>query len=419
MVRSHPAPTTTADRRPRLILAAVLLFGCKELGQDQPKETPQYGGWYRAVLLQPGSEEVPFFLSLPADPTRGGAVVLNGKHWFSAPHTWQNERVEVDFAMYRTKILASVGANQNLIGTWEVASRAWGTASIPFRATRIEEPDVETKLRSADSPAPEVDPSGVWSLSFASIGPGKLVLEKEGVTAIGGTLWYAGAETAYLSGNVIAKRVVISGFDGASPYLLSAEISGDTFDGEFTTGADLSFREKVSGKRLKKDFEIEEPVRVSSPDRRLRLPELDHPRYAGQPVIVQIAGSWCTHCKLAAPVMLRLYEAYHAQDLKILTINYELTPDKSYNLQRAAHFKNEYGITWQLVTREGTVEEIADLLPAGLAAPRELSAFPITVFLKRDHTVHRLHSGFVGPESGPHHSRLVEKFETWTKEILK
>ena len=85
---------------------------------------------------------------------------------------------------------------------------------------------------------------------------------------------------------------------------------------------------------------------------------------------------------------------------------------------RAAHFKNEYGISWQLVTRDGTSEEFWRIMPTGLVG-RGPPAFPITIFLKRDGTVHQLHSGFVGPESGEAHDRLVELFETWTKEILR
>jgi thiol-disulfide isomerase/thioredoxin len=417
MVRSRAVPTTVASRRHLFFFAALLLSGCKETVQPVKTETADFGGWYRAVLLQPGFDEIPFYLSLPADPSKGAAVVLNGKAWFSASHRWDGERVEVDFPMYRTKILAAVG-ERDLLGTWEVSSRAWGSASVPFRATRVDEPDPELKLRTASSPAPEVDPTGVWGLKLEKTGVGKLILEKEGATAVGGTLWYAGAETVYLSGNVVGKRMLLSAFDGASPYYLTVEITDGELEGVWATAADLSYRERLTGKRVKKDFPIREPIRVSSPDRRLRLPELEHPRYSGQPVIVQIAGSWCSHCKAAAPVLSKIYERYRGQDLKVLTINYEFTADKSYNLQRAAHFKNEYGITWQLVTREGEVEDFAKILPTGLAGPQSLSAFPITIFLERDHTVHRLHSGFVGPESGATHEELVEQFDRWAQEIL-
>src|SRR5688572_8671403 len=118
MVRSdhHPSVRTTSDRCIRVFLTAALavpLFACKqeEAKPQQPQKNAaqEFGGWYRATLVKPGIE-VPFYLSLPADPTKGGAIVLNGRQWFAAEHRWEGERVEVDFAMYRTKILATVGA---------------------------------------------------------------------------------------------------------------------------------------------------------------------------------------------------------------------------------------------------------------------------------------------------------------------
>src|SRR5574339_394989 len=139
MVRSdhHPSVrTNNADLSLSLLLAALALLSCKqEQAKPQQRTAAEVvGGWYRATLLKPGLE-VPFYLSLPADPTKGGAIVLNGRHWFSAPHRWTGERVEVDFAMYRTKILATVG-EEDLFGTWESNSRAWGEASVPLRAVQ-------------------------------------------------------------------------------------------------------------------------------------------------------------------------------------------------------------------------------------------------------------------------------------------
>jgi thiol-disulfide isomerase/thioredoxin len=398
----------------------ALLCSCKEQveAKTEPAKTaPQdAGGWYRAALLRPGVE-VPFYLSLPADPTKGAAVVLNGRHWFSAPHRWIGEKVEVDFSMYKTKILLTIG-EQNLFGTWESSSRAFGEASIPIRAERVDNPDPELKMRAPDSAPPEVALSGWYKLTFSQGGTGKMLAVKEGTTSVGATFWFGDADTTYVSGNIVGKKVLLSGFDATAPYVITLDGDGDKFKGHLVTSTDLSFKEEFTAVKATSDFEIANPVSVTSADRRIRLPELEHPRYAGQPVILQLVGSWCSHCKNSAPVLAKLYERYQKQDLQILTINYEFTHDKSYNLQRAAHFKNDYGITWQLVTRDGSAEEFWRIAPKGLAG-NDIPGFPITVFLKRDGTVHQIHTGFVGAESGEAHDRLVELFETWTKDILR
>src|SRR5688572_15625674 len=216
MVRSdhHPSVRTTNVDRFLIAALAIQLFACKQEEAKQPLQknaAEEFGGWYRATLLKPGVE-VPFYLSLPADPTKGGAIVMNGRHWFSAQHRWAGERVEVDFSMYRTKILATVG-EEDLFGTWESASRAFGDASVPIRAVRVDNPDPELKLRTATSPPPEVELSGYYKLTFAKSGIGKMLAAKEGPTAVGATLWFRDADTIYVSGNVIGKRVMMSGFD--------------------------------------------------------------------------------------------------------------------------------------------------------------------------------------------------------------
>lgn len=398
--------------------AGVVLFGCTDKSDRAKKPPESFGGWYRATLTAPDTMEIPFFLSLPADPTKGDAVVMNGKSWLSAPHSWDGERVSVDFPIYRSKIVATIGAEGSLIGTWKNNLRGWAGASLAFRAERVEKPDAEIKFRSPSSAAPEIDLSGVWKLTMSKSGVAKMVVTKESETAVSATLWFKNGVTEFVSGNIVGKHAFLSRFDGVSPYLLSLELDGERLQGEWVTSPDVSQREALNGERSE-DFPIASPIEVNAPDDRLRLAELEHPRYAGQPVVVQLVGSWCAHCKSAAPVIAKLYEKYQSKGLRILTIDYEFTEDSSYNLQRAAQFKNEYGITWQLITRDGRVDEFWDILPNGLAGEEPFVAFPITIFLNQNGTIHALHSGFVGPESGEPHQALEARFDQWANEILK
>lgn len=407
-------------RVPLFIGAVIGLAFVACTDKSEPRKTPaeQFAGWYRAVLSSSEGMEIPFFISLPTDPTTGGAVIMNGKQWFSAPHHWDEERLTVDFPIYRSKIVATIGAKSALIGTWRNNSRAWAGTSLGFRAERVPKPDPEIKFRTPSSPPPEVDLAGTWKLEMAKSGVAKLVITKESETAIGATLWFNNGVTEFVFGNVIGKRAILSSFDGVSPYLLSLELTDGRLKGEWSTSPDLSEQQKLTGERSA-DFPLQSTLRVSAPDNRIRLPELDHPRYAGQPVVVQLVGSWCAHCKTAAPVISELYEKYQPKGLRVMTIDYEFTEDSSYNLQRAAQFKNEYGITWQLITRDGRVDEFWDILPNGLAGDKPFVAFPITIFLKRNGTIHALHAGFVGPESGEPHEALKARFDRWAAEILE
>jgi thiol-disulfide isomerase/thioredoxin len=403
-------------RRGALFAAIGLSLACKEK-PAQPAESDVRGGWYRATLESEDAPPIPFYLSLPSDPSKGGAVIMNGKQWFYAPHRWDTDQVEVELTVYRTKILAAIEPNGALFGSWESHSRAFGSSSLSFKAQRIEEPDPELKMRTSTSAAPSVDPSGIWRLDLSGAGRARLTVSMEGDTAAGATLWLANGETVYVSGNVIGDQMSLSSFDGTSPYLVEARIAKDTITGRWFTAPDLGHRETFTGKRVKRDFPFEEPVAVGSPDGRVRLPELESPRYVGHPVILQLAGSWCAHCKNATPVVSKLLEQYQDRGLRVLTIAYEFTDDPSYNLQRAHQLKAEYGITWQLTTRDGKPEDLWSILPSGLTG-RGFPHFPITLFIDKNGRVHAVHAGFVGPESGEAYEALRQRFEDWTKAIL-
>jgi len=185
----------------------------------------------------------------------------------------------------------------------------------------------------------------------------------------------------------------------------------------WVTNPDLGERVVFTGTSVEA-LELPRPVEVSAADGRIRLPELDHPRYASHPVIVQLVGSWCAHCKNAAPVMRKIHESLRPKGLQMLTIDYEFTTDSSYNLERAARLKKEYGITWQLITRDGGAEEFWKIMPAGLSGPDRFAAFPMTFFIRPNGKVHAYHAGFVGAESREAHTRLVADFERWAQELL-
>jgi hypothetical protein len=55
------------------------------------------------------------------------------------------------------------------------------------------------------------------------------------------------------------------------------------------------------------------------------------------------------------------------------------------------------------------------------ALPKELvdaTGFPVTVFLRRDHTVAGVHTGFVSTAAAEEHAAAVQRIDAYTAEIV-
>ncbi len=55
------------------------------------------------------------------------------------------------------------------------------------------------------------------------------------------------------------------------------------------------------------------------------------------------------------------------------------------------------------------------------AAPPEVldaAGFPVTIFLRRDHTVAAVHTGFISRAAGPEHDAIVKRFDEIVAEIV-
>ena len=154
---------------------------------------------------------------------------------------------------------------------------------------------------------------------------------------------------------------------------------------------------------------------LSFPDLDGRARALDDPEWAGGPRLVQIMGTWCPNCNDEAPLLAEWDAAYREQGLESVGLAYEFSGDPERDRVFVQRYAERHGITFPLL-----LAGISDKAAARDTIPdlTEVIAFPTTILIGRDGTVRRIHSGFSGPGTGEHYTRLKADLEALIEELL-
>jgi thiol-disulfide isomerase/thioredoxin len=214
---------------------------------------------------------------------------------------------------------------------------------------------------------------------------------------------------------VVGQEVRLSTFDGQRAFALEGTLMQDgTMEGQWITHHS---RDPFVAER-DDDLEMPDPlgrIPFVRGEQRLELQPLREPRFADKPVIVELFGTWCPNCNDQAPVLVELYRRYRSQGLEILGLAYEDSSEPEFRKRRVEEFKRKHGVEWDVVIADATLEDLAEVDFAGLGP---IEGVPVTIFLRRDHTVHAIYSGFSGPATGKVHEEARAELERLTTEIL-
>ncbi len=398
--------------------------GCeRRSGEDVSEKTPESAeaerealeaGWYRVVVQSGDTDDIPFYLHLPAEGDE--AIVQNGPQELRAPVVRDDASAAmISYEIYHTSIRLHRD-DDAVRGAFESSSNTWGESSLDLVAERVEGPEPTERFAPFDEGDERVDASGIWRAEFLEgSGDARLDLEQDD-EVITGTIHFQTGNFVLLAGNVHGSQARLSAFDGSTPYLMILDLEGDELDGHWAAGPELAWQEGFFADRVD-ELDWKPRVGAGILPTALELPQLDDEKYEGKPVIVELAGSWCATCQYAAPVMRRLYERYHERGLEILTLNYEFTSDEAYNQRQAEKYKERYGIPWDVVPVHGELDEYAEIMPPGLETVNA-AGFPVAIFLAPDRTIRGINAGFPSPAAEDAHAATAAEYERMAAELF-
>ena len=377
------------------------------------------GQWYRAVFSPEDTPEIPIYLQLPAPGTTGTGKVVNGGHEAEFDASWSGKDLKIAFPLFHALINATADAKGELSGTWQVESRTWGSGLLPFRASPVDSPAPEKRFDSESLPGEPIDlgqATTYWRAEFPESGTVKFVIHQVAPGVFNATVQFPTGNLVYLAGNGRGSELRMSALIGLSIYILSAKVEKDmkSMTGKWISGPHLAWREAMKAKRGQ-DFELPISVKTKREGQLFSMPQLA--RYDGKPLIVELGGSWCDACKHAASALKPIYERLHPRGLEVVSLTYEFTDDSAYNKRQAEDFKKTYGLPWEVIPVDGSVEQAWEIIPEGIEGV-DASGFPITLFVNRDGSIRGVHASFAGPEHPKEHARWVKEYEELAAAIV-
>ena len=155
-----------------------------------------------------------------------------------------------------------------------------------------------------------------------------------------------------------------------------------------------------------------EPLRFSGPNLAGTTISSTDDQFRGKVVIVAIGGSWCPNCHDEAPVLVDLYNKYHAKGLEVVDLSFE-EGDQLKNPERLRAFITKYQIPYTVLLM-GTPDDLNARLPQG----KNLDSWPTSFFIGRDGLVKEIHAGFSGPATGEAFTKLKAETTELVERLL-
>jgi thiol-disulfide isomerase/thioredoxin len=406
-----------------LILAALGAV----LPQDNPETAPT--GDAEIWRLELGSVEapLPFFLRLEREPT-ARAWIQNGEEEIPvAGVTLGAAGWLLEFPHYDSRLSLTLTAPDRAQGHWEKRRSAEQTARLEVRAER----GVRPRFAPLPNPPPTASPApaaiaGDWQLTFDSSAQpaiGRFEVNDAGLAT--GTVLTVTGDHRFLAGSVESGRLRLSCFDGAHAFLYDLLLTPEgTLQGTFRSGDWHS--EAVRGERQPAARLADAYSLLSAQDAwPLAMIELENAAgeplwlgsraFAGQPLLVQVFGSWCPNCHDEAALLRTLAERYEPRGLRILGLAAEFGGELERDWRQIQRYGERHRLNYPLLRLcDASKGQAGQSL--GLSQP--LVAFPTTLFIGADGSYRWLHSGFSGPAAPAEHAQLVAEFEAHIESLL-
>lgn len=333
----------------------------------------------------------------------------------------ENDSFHVSFPTFNTELVFKPHGKKKIKGYW--INHYKKNYLVPFEAHYTKSENRFEKVESEQ----KFDYSGKWEVAFE---PGTIdeypavgIFNQSGDQVTGTFLTETG-DYRYLQGNVYGPNILLSCFDGSHAFLFKASSSGkDQLAGQFFSGKHWKSDWKAN---RNENFELKNPdslTYLTTEEFSFDLKDLQgndfhfpNKTFDNKVVIIQIMGTWCPNCMDETRYFKELYEKYHNQGLEIISIGYEIGDTYEQYVERIERFKSKMELDFTFLVG-GKANK--DLASDHFSMLNEIISYPTSIFIGKDGTVKRVHTGFNGPGTGSYYIDYVEKTNALVESLLK
>ena len=382
----------------------ILMAACKLPDQKQDESVGQdilEGIWYAELLNTDKKPSISFELHFDRSENDLITYFVNSEERIPQQMVYlADDSVRIKSLYFDSWIDLKI-TDTLLSGVWFNRYRS-PDYRMPFKATRdkfkvdnqLNTYDVKGKWRvvfSPDSESPE-DAIGMFNAE-----------ESPNIT---GTFLTETGDYRYLTGYFSNNRLSLSTFDGSHAYHFSAfSENGDTIYGKFYSGNHyeanwIAWRDDSF--ELRDPYELtgvhdpEQPLDLSFTDIEGKTVRLSDTPYISNPVIVQLIGSWCPNCLDETRYLQSIYKDINKMGVQVVSLAFEAA-DSARAIDLLRQYQLNLGIEWKILyAGNSRKSEAIKRLPR----LEHIYSFPTTIYLRRDHTVMSVYTGFYGPGTG-------------------
>ena len=247
----------------------------------------------------------------------------------------------------------------------------------------------------------------------------QLLLRQSG-SDLKGTILRVDGDDGTLVGQVRGRKFSISHFSGDRALLLEGELLADG-SLALQQGSTKAYALRPAEARRRNLPPPDNPdtfahARNPSEKFHFSLPDLNgrtftEADFAGKPLIVSIAGSWCPNCRDEAPFFAELYRSYHGAGLEIVAFCFEYTDETNYAPLRA--YLRKFAIPYPALLA-GEPSKLKEVVPQ----IENISAFPTSIYIGKDGRVRLVHTGFPSGGSGEELERVKNELRAAVERML-
>jgi len=403
----------------KLILSALLFLS---IGVNTYAQSKLKTGRWLAKMQITSDDVLPFEMIIDKDQSSYLIRVINAEEniTLTKPKAIENDSLEVEFPYFRSLLRFKISDKSHITGRWYNLYKK--NYSIPFTA----EASKENRFQHIVKNKSVTDFSGNWEVYFepgtSEQYPAVGVFEKTDNTGIKGTFLTETGDYRFLSGNIKNDSLYLSCFDGSHAFLFKAKYNGDTLHGKFFSGKHWQ-SEWIGTKN--ETFELKSPEELTYVTEKplqfnLRTPNGETYVYPnkelqGKVVIIQIMGSWCPNCLDETQYFKKIYDKYHTSGLEIVAVGYETGDEFEQHAANIKRLISRLELPYTILVG-GTAKK--SLASEHFAALNEIISFPTSIYIARDGTIRRVHTGFNGPGTGEKYTEFMQQTNALIETLL-